>query len=479
MKKSLIITGIVALSLVVFLIVINYVSSVKKYSYWFAESKEGKFEISVTATGEIVAENSIDILAPSVMLEENQPQQAQRQEGGQSSIAGLTGGASRSGSVSSMPGSSRSGSEIRLAPLRITDLIPEGTIVRKGDYIGQLDRTEYSNNLKSYQEQLATLKDRLELRILDSAVLLSGLRDDIKNQIFLIGEAEMKFRNSKYEAPDIIRKAEINLEKAKMLLEQKQRSYILRKAQTYQNIINVKFQIEQLEGTIARLEELLREFTIRAPADGMVVYKKDQLGIKRKVGSMITPFDRIVATIPDLTSLQSKVYISEIDISKITTGLPVEISLDAFPQKRLSGTVISIANIGETLPRADSKVYEAIIKIDGSDPDLRPTMTTTNKIIVKVIDKTVYIPGECLFSTADSIPFVYTRGGLKQVVIPGDFNDKMVEIKQGLKPGVKVYVIEPSKPETFRFTGKNLIPLIKEINRSRKQISSSAGSPVR
>jgi len=518
MKKSLITTAIVAVGLILLLLVIDYVSTLKKHSFWFTEAMQGRFEVALTVTGEIVAENSVDILAPSVVQEENQQQQQQQQqqgqqqfnrgqggqmsqgrEGGQVSresyggqatqggqqrqsgggsqgyIAGVTGGgSSRSGSISPMltQGSSRSGSEIRLAPLRITDLVPEGTIVKKGDYVGQLDKTEYDNTLKSYREQLTNLKSQLELRILDSSVVLSGLRDDIKNQIFLIGEAEMKYRNSKYEAPDIIRKAEINLEKAKMLLDQKQRSYVLRKAQIHQNILNLQFQVEQLEGTIERLEELLREFTIRAPIDGMVVYKRDQLGNKRRIGSMILPFDRVVATIPDLSVLLSRVYVSEIDISKISVGLPVEITLDAFPNKRLKGTITSIANIGETLPNADTKVYETIIKIDGSDPDLRPTMTTTNKIIIKVIDNTVYIPIECLHSTSDSIPFVYTRSGLKQIVIPGDYNEKMVEIKQGLKPGTRLYLIEPENPDKFRLAGKDLIPAIKEINRAKREYTS-------
>jgi len=160
----------------------------------------------------------------------------------------------------------------------------------------------------------------------------------------------------------------------------------------------------------------------------------------------------------------SKVYISEIDVSKIRTGLPVEITMDAFPGKSLKGTITNVANIGETLPNTDTKVYETIIKIKGSDPDLRPSMTTTNKIVIKVIDNAVYIPTECIYSTADSIPFVYTRNKLKQIVIPGESNEKMTVVQKGLKPGASVYVIEPSNPEKFRLAGKDLIPLLKGKN---------------
>ncbi len=468
MKKNLITAGIIALTAVLALIVIDYISSRKKFAYYFTDVKEGKFEIALTVTGELVAEKSVDILAPSIVQQDDQRQQQQQQQmqgnrGGQRG-QGFSGGFSSGSMMRMVSGNSGSGGNIRLSPLRITDIIPEGTIVKKGDYIAQLDKTEYDNNLKTYREQLTTYKSQLDLRILDSAVMLSGLRDDIKNQIFLIEEAEMKYRNSKYEAPDIIRKAEINLDREKRVLEQKQRSYVLRQAQNLQIITNLKFQVSQLEETISRLEEVLREFTITAPADGMVVYKRDPTGVKRKVGSMIPPFDRVVATIPDLSVMLSKVYISEIDVSKIRTGLPVEITMDAFPGKSLKGTITNVANIGETLPNTDTKVYETIIKIKGSDPDLRPSMTTTNKIVIKVIDNAVYIPTECIYSTADSIPFVYTRNKLKQIVIPGESNEKMTVVQKGLKPGASVYVIEPSNPQKFRLAGKDLIPLLKGKN---------------
>ncbi|MBP8958910.1 MAG: HlyD family efflux transporter periplasmic adaptor subunit [Bacteroidales bacterium] len=468
MKKNLITTGIIVISSILVLIAINYISSRKNISYYFTDVQKGKFELTLTITGELEAEKSIDVLAPSIVQQEDQSRQQRQQQtqGNRSGQRGqgFSGGFSSSSMMRMVSGGPNSGGNIRLAPLRITDIVPEGTIIKKGDYIAQLDKSEYDNTLKTYREQLTTYKSQLELRILDSAVMLSGLRDDIKNQIFLIEEAEMKYRNSKYEAPDIIRKAEINLDKAKITLEQKQRSYVLRQAQNLQIITNLQFQISQLEETISRLEELLKEFTITAPADGMLLYKRDPTGVKRKVGSMIPPFDRVVATIPDLSVMLSKVYISEIDINKINTGLPVEITMDAFPGKSLKGTITRIANIGETLPNSDTKVYETIIKIEGGDPDIRPSMTTTNKIVIKEIDDAIYIPTECIYSTADSIPFVYTRNKFKQVVIPGESNEKMTIIKHGLKHGASIYIIEPSDPEKFKLAGKDLIPLLKKEN---------------
>ena len=442
MKRTLIISGIIVVITIIALVIFNKVTSRSDDSDLFTEALKGNFEITVTGTGELIAEKSVDILAPEMV-----------ERGG-------GGGGPRGG-----------GGDIRLAPLRITDMVAEGTMVRKGDFIAQLDRTEYDNTLKDDRDRLKTFETNLEMKILDSAVLLTGLRDDIKNQRFLVSEAEMKFRNSKYESPDVIRQAEIALDKAQRVLEQKERTYSLRVAQTNQDIKNTQFFIARVTSRVNSLEDLLNRFTVTSPSDGMVIYKRDFRGNKRKVGTMISPFDRTVATIPDLTTLLSRTFISEIEINKVQKGQKVDISVDAFPLKSYKGTITGIANIGEVLPNSDSKVFETLIKLDGIDPGLRPSMTTGNKIIVKSMEDVVYIPTECILGGSDSIPFVYTKNKLKQVVLTGESNEKFTVIEEGIKAGTILYLTEPADHEKFRFAGKDLIPAIRERNKIKSGLA--------
>jgi len=163
--------------------------------------------------------------------------------------------------------------------------------------------------------------------------------------------------------------------------------------------------------------------------------------------------DRVVATLPDLSSMISKVYISEIEISKVKPGQYVSITIDAFSSKAYSGTVKYVANIGEKLPNTDTKVFEVQIKIDGSDFNLRPSMTTNNKIIIKTFDNVVFTPIECVHTGPDSIPFVYTKNGLKKVIVLGESNDKDVIIERGLELGTVLYIEVPENPEKFRMEG--------------------------
>ena len=135
----------------------------------------------------------------------------------------------------------------------------------------------------------------------------------------------------------------------------------------------------------------------------MVIYKKEWRGNKRKVGSTINPMDRVVATLPDLTSMISKTYVNEIDVSKMKPGQKVNITIDAFPKKAFTGTVSFVANIGEKLPNTNDKVFEVQIRVDGSDPALRPSMTTGNKIIITtsmmrfIFQSNVYRPESTVF----------------------------------------------------------------------------------
>jgi HlyD family secretion protein len=422
MKRTLIFTGIGIGFAFILLFVFNKIVSKENSPDTFATVKKGEFEISVSATGELIAENSIDI---------NGPDFSNRRF-------------------------------VRSRSIRIQDLVPEGTVVRKGDYIATLDRTDMDNSLKDQLEQLQTLNTNLEMKKLDTAVVQSSLRDDIKNQEFIISEAAMTLRNSKYEAPPIIRQAEITLDKAQRVLEQKQRSYRLNVAQNKTDIANQELFISRIERRVEDLKEVLAGFTITAPERGMVIYKREWNGTKRKVGSSINPFDRVVATLPDLTSMISKTYVNEIDESKIKPGQKVNITIDAFPKKSFTGSVLSVANIGEILPNSNDKVFEVQIKVNESDPLLRPSMTTGNKIVMKVVPDAVYIPTECVHAGLDSIPFVYTKNRKKQVVLLGQANEKNIIVEKGLSPGTKVYLNTPADIEKFKLAGEELIPVIKE-----------------
>jgi HlyD family secretion protein len=140
----------------------------------------------------------------------------------------------------------------------------------------------------------------------------------------------------------------------------------------------------------------------------------------------------------------------------------VRLTVDAFPEKSYSGVVTSVANIGEQLPNTDAKVFEVIIKVDGSDPILRPSMTTGNQIITQTFNDVLYIPLETVFATTDSIPFVYKKDGTRQIVVLGESNENDIIVDEGLKEGEKLLLSMPENPDKYKLTGEDLIATIRE-----------------
>jgi HlyD family secretion protein len=433
MKRTLIITGIVTVFIIIALFVFNKLVSKKEKVSTYVEVSKGLFEVTVSNSGSLLAEKSLDIKGPEITRTSDQGGDMNRGGGG-----GM-------------------GRGMRVADFKILDIVPEGTIVKQGDYIAQLDKTSYDNTLKDELTNLENYRSKLEMKTLDTAVALSSLRDDIKNQRYVVEEAQITLEQSKYEPPATIRQAEINLDKAKRNLEQKIKGFDLRKAQALSDIKQQRIQYTDEVTLVNNLEDFLSKFTIMAPAPGIVIYKTDWGGTKRKSGSSINAFDRIVATLPDLTTMISKLYVSEIEVNRVQLGQKVSISVDAIPGKSLTGTVFTIANIGEVLPNSDAKMFEVQVKIDGTDNQLRPAMTTWNKIIIKSFNDAVYIPTECVQTGSDSIPYVFKKNHTRQIVVLGDMNEKNIIVKAGLEPGTQIYLVAPDEPTKFKMVGKDLI----------------------
>ncbi len=95
MKRTTIITLIIVSVAVIGLFAFNRLASKKENDNLFAEAVRGDFEIAISASGELEAENSVDIKAPEIAV----------------------------------------GRDFHASELKISDLIPEGTEVNGKEII--------------------------------------------------------------------------------------------------------------------------------------------------------------------------------------------------------------------------------------------------------------------------------------------------------------------------------------------------------
>lgn len=338
--------------------------------------------------------------------------------------------------------------------IKIQDLVPEGTVVKKGDYIGKLDVSEVNGKILDAQLSLDKAESRYTQQQLDTTLTLKQERNTIKDLLFKIEEDKLELERSTYEPPSTIRSLEINIEKTQRGLKEKRADYSIKKRQANAKMVEVGTEVSKNKKRIDDLLELQKKFTIFSEDEGMVTYVKEWNGTKKKVGSTISPWQPAIASLPDLTKMESKTYSNEVDIRKIKKDLIVKIGFDAFPDIELDGVVTDVANVGETKAGSDIKLFQVLIKLNETNKNIRPGMTTSNKILIDQKDDVLMIPLEAIFAN-DSISYTYVKSGLsieKRQVELGPSNNETVIINNGLKENDIVYLNKPEDSDDKSIT---------------------------
>ena len=400
-KKYLIPATVIVLSLVAWFVFGGDTSDSVELT---TSPKKGEFVVDVTTTGELRAKQSVEIRGPQGVR------------------------------------------EIRLFNLKIQRLIPEGTIVKEGDFVAELDRSEITGRLQDALLELQQAQSQVTQVSLDSTLTLSQARDNLINLEYALEERQIAVDQSQYESPAVQRQAEIDLDKARRQLAQEKKNYVTKVKQAEAQMSEVEADLQEEQNEVNKIRALLQNFTVTAPAQGMVIYKRNYDGSKVTEGSDISAWNPTVAALPDFSYMESVTYVNEVDVQKVTKDQNVEIGLDAIPDKRLTGKVTSVANIGEQRPNSDSKVYEVVIAVTESDSVLRPAMTTSNRVIVHRVPEAMYIPLETIH-VQDSTSFVFKKDGLypvMQQVELGLMNENEVIVHRGLSMDDVIYLSVPA-----------------------------------
>jgi RND family efflux transporter MFP subunit len=329
---------------------------------------------------------------------------------------------------------------------KIASIVPEGTVVKVGDVIAELDKQPVAAKIADVALSLQKAQADFTTAQLDSALNLAQAREDVRTAEFALEEKKLAREQAKYEAPTIKRQAEIDLEKAQRALEQSKRNLSTKTKQAIAKMSSVGADLGRQQNNLKNLEQVRDNFSVRAPAPGMVIYVREWNGKKKGIGSQWGAWDATVATLPDLTQMESETYVNEVDVRKLSVGQKVQISLDADPTKKLRGTVTHIANVGEQRPNQDSKVFEVKIEIATADTTLRPGMTTANAIEVASVPRVLSVPLEAVVSDA-GFSYVFKKDGrrvVRQMVETGEMNDNEIVVRRGVAAGDRVLLAPPA-----------------------------------
>jgi len=342
--------------------------------------------------------------------------------------------------------------QMQIYSVKILKLVQEGTKVDSGDFVAALDQSEINSKMKEIETNRDKALTQLTQRQLDSSLNLRRLRDDQINMKYDLEQKKTIKDQSIYEPPATRRQAEIEMEKAQRALEQAQKSYDLQYRKEVANMDDANSTYTQAQRKLEQMQDKIKQFTIFAPKKGMVIYSRNWNGRQQEGSTVDTWGDCTVAELPDLSKMISRTYVNEIDISKVKAGQEVRIGIDAFPEKKFTGKVKDIANVGEQLPNTNAKVFEVNILINEFDSILRPSMTSKNTIITASINNVMFAPIEAVISN-DTVTYVFKKNGgriIKQQVIAGESNDNEIILKSGVKENDELLLLQPENADKMK-----------------------------
>jgi len=158
-------------------------------------------------------------------------------------------------------------------------------------------------------------------------------------------------------------------------------------------LTNSTHQVEMARASLASAEEQLAKTTIVAPLSGTVSKLNSQLG-ERVLGTVQNVGTEIM-TIADLGEMEARVEIGEIDVVLIAPGQNVQLEVDAFKNRKFTGTVTEIANSSKTSPYSSSQQeatkFEVKIRIKEKEA-FRPGMSVTAEIETRSRTNVLCVP---------------------------------------------------------------------------------------
>jgi len=320
----------------------------------------------------------------------------------------------------------------------ITYLAPEGSWVKEGDLLVQLESSKYEIGVEESNSSLDVAQAQLE-----------KAKSDLQSQLYK-EEAAKKQYESLLELQKKGFAMASEVEEARLgYMELQSKTGSFRAA-----VDQERAQVQRASKTLDQVKRKLEANAVYSPMDGLVVYSlvgNPEEGKKVEVG--LIPYEgQPLMELPDISSMQVLADVNEMDVEKVKPGQGVEIRLDAVPDAVFKGRVSRIGTLAQRKvskssgKRTGEKVFDIEIDVEEADPRLRPGLSAKVSILVEQMDDVVYAPVEAIFhEKGQTVAYVKRGRHAKPVVVQcGSSNDKYVVIREGLQPGDRVLLAQPS-----------------------------------
>jgi len=331
--------------------------------------------------------------------------------------------------------------------LKVAWLVPDGTRVKKDDVVVRFDPTEMERSLRDGESDRTTADSRIAGSRAETGGVIKNLERDSDMARHELAAAD-RFR---MDDPEVFSRQEIIRSDIDRGLAQKRIDTSDSVRTIRQGVAEVDLEllgIERRKAGIAidRAKKGLEALEIRAPHDGILVYKRDWRGDTTKVGDTVWPGEP-VAEIPDLATMQARVYVLEADAGGLAPGLAANVVVEAHPERAFGAKIKKV----DTLAKRRTgwipvQYFGTTLALDATDAAvMKPGQRVRAVLALDRQEQTISIPRNAVFDK-DGQAIVYKKHGSTFDATPvtlGPAAVGRVVIAKGLSKGDVIALRDP------------------------------------
>ncbi|WDE08625.1 HlyD family efflux transporter periplasmic adaptor subunit [Thalassomonas viridans] len=325
---------------------------------------------------------------------------------------------------------------------KIKHLVEENTQVSQGQIVVSFDDQELSEHLIEKEADLERAKKVLKNQKLREAEVEEELTlqvaqmqmeyDKARRRAEIIDHSLSELDRKEAQIELAIAENELALTKEQWLYQQKSKALNIKQAQD--KVSRLMSEVEELFNDIEKLK-------VKAPRDGMVVYKTNWKGEKPAVGETMQ-FGQRVMEIADLAQMQLIAQINEFDSGRVAVGQVVKVYLGSTQELIIYGRVQSLGKVFRDRSYQDKRrVFDVVVDFDQTDDGImRPGMTARVEVVTETLDNVLTMPRQAVKNVGgENIAIKSTSmANTDEVISVSHVLDTKVVIAKGLAAGDEV-----------------------------------------
>ncbi len=154
------------------------------------------------------------------------------------------------------------------------------------------------------------------------------------------------------------------------------------------------------EAEVKLRQERFDDATVRAPSSGTIIAKTVEEGTIIQSSTNSVQGGTTLVEMADLSTLEVRTLVDEIDIGQVKAGLPVNITVEAYPSRRFTGQVIKIEP--QAVLSQQVTTFPVLTRIDNADGLLLPGMNADVEVIIHRRPQVLAVPNEAVKSMGDA-----------------------------------------------------------------------------